>query len=131
VSVVLASVAGDRVTLLAGEHRVVTDRATLTPLWSGEYLMLWRPPVVYQRMLASGIRGQDVAWLKGRLAEIFGEPRAEVQEAVFDSELREKVMAFQRSRGLEADGIVGTRTLIHLNTVAKDSGVPLLQPLVR
>jgi len=130
-SVVLASVAGDRVALLAGKHRVVTERAALKPLWSGEYLMLWRPPAVYRRLLASGAQGRDVAWLKGRLAEIFGEPRAEVQEAVFDSALRDKVMAFQESRGLEADGIVGTRTLIHLNTVAKESGVPLLQPTAR
>ena len=127
-SVVLASVAGDRATLLAGKHPVVTERAALTPLWSGEYLMLWRPPAVYRRLLSSGAQGQDVAWLKDRLAEIFGEPRAEVQDAIFDAALRDKVIAFQESRGLAADGIVGTRTLIHLNTAAKESGVPLLQP---
>jgi type II secretory pathway predicted ATPase ExeA/peptidoglycan hydrolase-like protein with peptidoglycan-binding domain len=128
-NVVLTSVDADRVTLRAGAQRVVTDPRTLRALWSGEYLLLWRPPAVYHRLLAFGAQGQDVAWLEGRLAEIHGEPRTEGPTAVFDSALREKVMAFQESRGLKADGIVGTRTLIHLNTVAKDSGVPLLRPL--
>jgi type II secretory pathway predicted ATPase ExeA/peptidoglycan hydrolase-like protein with peptidoglycan-binding domain len=127
--VVLASVDADRVTLRAGVQRVVTDAQTLRPLWSGEYLLLWRPPAVYQRVLAFGAQGQDVAWLEGRLADIHGEPRAEGPTAVFDSALREEVMAFQESRGLKADGIVGTRTLIHLNTVAREPGVPLLHPL--
>jgi general secretion pathway protein A len=129
--VVLTSVDAERVVLRAGAWRIVTDPQTLRPLWTGEFLLLWRPPAVYDRMLAFGARGKDVAWLEGRLAEIHGEPRTEGLSGVFDSALRDKVIAFQESRGLKADGIVGTRTLIHLNTVAEDSGVPLLQPLLR
>jgi general secretion pathway protein A len=129
--VVLTSVDGKRVTLRAGARRIVTDPESLRPLWNGDYLLLWRPPEVYRRMLALGTRGKDVAWLEDRLAAFQGEPLSETPKGVFDTALREKVMAFQKSRGLKSDGIVGTRTLIHLNTVAQDSGVPLLQPSAR
>jgi type II secretory pathway predicted ATPase ExeA len=126
--VVLSAVEGDQVTLLAGSERIVGDIATVRSLWSGEYLMLWQPPPFYGGLLALGARGQEVAWLKSRLAEADGEPQIEGQDAVFDAGLQEKVKAFQQSRGLEPDGMVGVRTLIHLNTAAKAAGVPLLRP---
>ncbi len=126
--VVLSAVDGDRATLLAGTEQVIDDISTVRSLWSGEYVMLWQPPPFYSGLLAFGARGQEVAWLKNRLAEARGEPRAEVRDAVFDAALLEKVKAFQQSRGLEPDGMVGVRTLIHLNTAAKAAGVPLLRP---
>ncbi len=126
--VVLSAVDGDRATLLAGTEQVIDDISTVRSLWSGEYVMLWQPPPFYSGLLAFGARGQEVAWLKNRLAEARGEPRAEVRDAVFDAALLEKVKAFQQSRGLEPDGMVGVRTLIHLNSAARAAGVPLLRP---
>jgi general secretion pathway protein A len=125
---VLAAVDGDLATLLVGAERIVTAVARLRALWSGEYLMLWRPPPVYSGLLGLGARGPEVAWLQGRLAELNGEPWSEVRDAVFDDGLHEQVMAFQESRGLTPDGLVGVRTLIHLNTATKAAGVPLLRP---
>ena len=43
----------------------------------------------------------------------------------YDSNVSEAVEAFQRSRGLVADGIAGRQTLIHLNSV-NDVTVPRL-----
>ncbi len=125
--VVLSAIEGDRATLLAATEPVVADVATVRNQWAGEYLMLWQPPPFYSGLLALGARGPEVAWLKRRLAEASGEPQIDVQDAVFDAALQEKVRSFQRSRGLEPDGMVGVRTLIHLNTAARAEGVPLLQ----
>jgi murein L,D-transpeptidase YcbB/YkuD len=47
---------------------------------------------------------------------------------LYDPELVEAVRRFQTSQGLEADGIVGPRTLIHLNS-RKNEEVPLLMPV--
>jgi murein L,D-transpeptidase YcbB/YkuD len=51
-------------------------------------------------------------------------PAADPQ--LFDNSLQQQVLAFQRSMGLVADGIVGENTLIHLNTRSGREGVPRL-----
>jgi murein L,D-transpeptidase YcbB/YkuD len=43
----------------------------------------------------------------------------------FDIHLQTKVMEFQRSRGLTADGVVGKQTLIQINNYS-DSNAPVL-----
>ena len=109
---------GDRVALQFGLLKIETDRAALEPLWSGQYLMLWRAPSVFQRTLSLGRQGKDVTWLHDRLAELDGIASSEAGRATFDAELRSRVVAFQRSRGLKADGIVGPQTIIHLDNSA-------------
>ncbi len=123
---VVLAVDGDRVILAVREGRISTNVDSVMPLWAGDYLVLWRPPSVYRRMLALGAKGRDVAWLKNRLAKIYGEPASMVNKATFDLGLYEKVIAFQKSRGLDPDGVVGAQTMIHLNTSAEGSDLPLL-----
>ena len=71
-----------------------------------------------------GHRGADVAWLKGRLADLRGEPpdaaAGTAAEAVFDAALEAQVIAFQRGHALVIDGIVGPRTMIQLSNAADD-----------
>ncbi len=125
--VVISALNGDRVTLRVGARRVEADVAKVKSLWSGEYLLLWRPPAVYRRVLGRGSKGEDVLWLKRRLAEIDGSAKPEGRTAVFDGELRKAVVAFQASRGLKPDGKVGAHTLIHLNSAADLPEVPRLR----
>lgn len=125
--VVVSALNGDRVTLLVGERRIEADAAKVKSLWSGDYLLLWRPPAVFRRTLGWGSEGEDVVWLRQFLAEISGRAMPEGRLAVFDGELRKAVVAFQESRGLKPDGMVGTHTLIHLNSAADLPEVPRLR----
>ncbi len=129
--VMVSALDGEHVTLVSGDRRIETDTAALRPYWSGEYLILWRPPPLYYRMLARGARGADVVWLKDRFAELNGEMAKTESVATFDSQLQERVVAFQQSQNLTADGIVGARTLIRINTVMGDPAVPLLRDTPR
>ncbi len=55
-------------------------------------------------------------WLDKNLASIQGrtiKPRGNIE---FDDELVNQVKKFQLSKGLTPDGIVGTQTLMHINT---------------
>lgn len=130
VHVVVSELEGDRVVLLTGNERIETDVDRLQPYWTREYLVLWRPPSVYYRLLGQGAHGEDVAWLKGKLAEIDGESPLDAKVATFDSQLYKKVIDFQADRGLKPDGLVGARTLININTVSSQPAVPVLyEPL--
>ena len=100
----------------AGPYKLRERAEDLAAVWSGDYTVLWRPPAVYHRLLARGHGGADVAWLKNRLAELDGEPANEAAEATFDASLEARVVAFQRSRPLGVDGIVGPHTLMQLNS---------------
>jgi general secretion pathway protein A len=115
IDVVLTGLDGPWAMLEAGPYKLRERAEDLAAAWSGDYTVLWRPPAVYHRLLARGQSGADVAWLKNRLAELGGEPTLEATEATFDEALEAQVVAFQRSRPLQVDGIVGPRTLMQLN----------------
>jgi general secretion pathway protein A len=92
---------------------VVVPIVDIDLLWDGGFTMLWRRPPVSAAVVWPGMRGADVAWLQRRLAELDGQPAPAAP--VFDKALIERVKAFQTSRGLFPDGIVGQETLFHLS----------------
>jgi general secretion pathway protein A len=126
IHVVLTGVDGTRMTLEVGFRRVRARAMDLAAVWSGEFLLLWQPPEIYQRPMKQGHKGADVAWLKNRFAELAGGPNEVVGEATFDSDLKAQVIAFQRSRPLSVDGIVGPQTLVHLNNAVGATDVAVL-----
>ena len=121
VPAVLSATDGRLLVLSLGDREIRTEAAEMTAVWTGDYLLLWQPPEVYQRYLKRGDQGRDVAWLKRRLAEVGGYAAEIDLEALFDESLEARVVAFQRRRGLTADGVVGPRTFIELNNIAAAS----------
>ena len=83
-------------------------------------------PIRRPRIHRPGGRGKDIEWLRQRLAAIDGKPLPTTRADVYDDALRERVIAFQRSRSLVPDGIAGEETLTHLSTALRDSTVPVL-----
>jgi len=91
----------------------------LDALWTGEFLLLWRRQIA-EASLSPGMSGASIVWLRERLAERLDQPIAGSPSSQFDAQLREQVMAFQGLNGLSADGIVGVRTLLMLDTDPND-----------
>jgi general secretion pathway protein A len=128
----------------AGEHRYATvvalDEQTATldfggrrhtlPLgeidlyWDGSFTLLWKAPILTSPTIVPGTRSKDVAWLRQQFAELDGTVPSGKNRDVFDDELRARVIAFQRSRSLVADGIVGEETLTQLSTAMPDPRTP-------
>ncbi len=105
-------------------------RMEIDRYWLGSFVFLWRPPRLSRRLLKEGHKGPDVNWLRNHLARAQGRPTegaAASSGPVFDRDLKEHVKAFQRAHGLKADGIVGERTLIQINTALRKPGTPLLK----
>jgi len=82
-----------------------------------------------------GDKGPDVLWLRDQLDRVQGLKVAEADQTgskgsppspLFDEELKQRVMEFQRSNFVQADGIVGEQTLIQLNRAVAGSSIPLL-----
>ena len=58
-------------------------------------------------------------WLRQRLNTITGDEALNNSSPIFDAALKAQVIDFQRSHQLTTDGIVGVRTLIHLENETK------------
>ena len=96
------------------------DRATLQRAWDGRYATLWTGPAALATPPMPGASGPGVQWLRTRLA------LPAMDAPSYDAELSAAVRSFQQARGLPADGVAGSETLIAL---ADDAGPRLLREL--
>lgn len=80
---------------------------------------IW-PSVEAGAALRPGDSGPRVAQLRARLAAAGDIPAESETPELYDDALADAVRAFQNRASLDADGIVGTRTLAHLNTPIGD-----------
>ena len=101
----------------------------LENLWTGNYVVLWKPPFPTNESLAKGFIGPDVLWLRHQLDNIEGREKAQysAENLQFDEELADRVSAFQVKQGLEPDGIVGRETFIALANQTDAALVPRLK----
>jgi general secretion pathway protein A len=106
-------------TLYLGRERYPVARAALEPTWTGRYLVLWRPPKLTGHVLRLGAQGNDVLWLREQFRALDGTPVVSADPSVYDSALRVRVLAFQESRALKPDGVVGRETLVHLDSALR------------
>ncbi|HMB76513.1 MAG TPA: AAA family ATPase [Kiloniellaceae bacterium] len=130
VHAVLTAMDGERASLLVDGQEYQVNLENLTPYWGGDFLLLWRPPTVFRRLLREGLRGDDVVWLRNQLAAANGSTPPTQDPVTFDAGLKNAVIAFQRSRGLHVDGLVGSETLVHLGAVNRQAGEPVLSDRV-
>jgi len=110
----LLAIEGQRARLATGDAIEVVPLAELTPLWSGEFYLLWQPPSGFDGPLSLGDEGPAVAEVARMLARLDGQARP-LSDGRFNQALQARVRLFQESNRLEADGVVGVRTLLKLN----------------
>ncbi len=123
--VVLQALDGDMATLAIEDVPISVSVDSLSPLWNGDYLMLWRLQTSHH-IIGPGSRGESIRWLQNRLALAEGRPQTSSSNSQFNDALRAKVRRFQSSQNLETDGIVGAQTMVLLNNLAPEPNTPLL-----
>jgi general secretion pathway protein A len=122
----LAALGPRTATLQFGDRALTVAIDEVDPFWGGATIVLWRPPSPGVVSIGPGGRGKDVEWLRQRLATIDGTPIPAVQADVYDDPLRQRVIAFQRSRSLVPDGIAGAETLTNLGAALRDTTIPVM-----
>jgi general secretion pathway protein A len=100
--------------------------ASISRLWYGDYLVLWRPQVRTPRPLSAGMQGDGVRWLRSSLDAAQGKPPQDSPNDYFDAELVRMVEEFQRKHRLNVDGVAGVQTQMVLDTLTNTDGAPLL-----
>lgn len=125
---VLISLSGETAEIMLGDGETVeTNVGALSRLWTGDYLLLWRPPAQFSRELKLGLRGDDVLWLRDRLTKLGWDTSGAADQLSYDDGLQEAVRRFQRRRGLTVDGIAGPRTILQVNAALGSANTPTIQ----
>jgi general secretion pathway protein A len=125
--VVLEALQGDTARLSIAGVSVTHRFLDVTELWFGDYILLWRPPNGETLALGRGARGDNVVWLRESLAAIDDRYRAEpLDSRIYDAELEQRVIDFQRDHRLDVDGLAGQQTQIIINSLLGPEDTPRL-----
>lgn len=125
---VVSALDESKITLEMDGRRIDAAPADVAPFWSGYFLVLWQAPKVYWRSIEPGMTGDDVVWLRIRLAEIAGQSAHTSAPKTYGDELRIQVDRFKRSHNLPDDGIVDPLTVIQFNNSTGGPTAPGLRP---
>jgi len=112
--------------LAGGLHTVRLTE--LAQFWHGDFASYWQVPPAYNTGLQEGSTGPAVDWLASRLNLIDGGPTAGTNAAplALDADLRARVRAFQRARGITPDGRPGPMTFMQIESATQSQAARLL-----
>ncbi len=118
--VILTRLDGNRAEFHAAGQTVALDIAALQTRWFGEYRILWYSPLDYSGVVHPGSTAKIIPWLAQALqsADLYPDGKAATR---LEGTLLGALKQFQFSAGLTPDGVLGPKTVIHLN---KAMGAP-------
>jgi len=124
---VVVAINDDSADLIIGAQRMTYPILEIANAWYGQYLLIWQPPNGDASMLQIGTRGPKVAWLRQSLAALSPDPGLAVNDSdIFDTELEQQLLDFQRRNRLKIDGLAGQQTQIIINSLLGLDGRPSL-----
>ncbi len=122
---VVSALGSEGFQLVNSRDRLELTAAELSARWNGTARLLWRPPPGFAEPLWPGQHNPAlVDYLVGQLRAGGYLEEALITGGTYSEYLAQQVRRFQRDRGLAVDGILGLRTLLHLNALSRD--VPTL-----
>jgi len=107
-----------------GDTTYMVSLVALARHFNGEFVTLWKVPAGFREKVHRGDQGEDVDWIAAQLAKLNGGP-APAGNQPFDLAMIRQIREFQSAQGLQADGVIGPKTLMQLNR-ATDSNEPRL-----
>ena len=110
----LSAITSENATLRTADGRWLVPLTALANIWRGDYATLWRTPPGHQGRLNNGNSGPATDWLALQLKQLQTTGQISAQSTDFSSLVR----AFQRSQGLEGDGLAGPMTFMLINRVS-------------
>jgi general secretion pathway protein A len=90
-------------------------------VWTGNYLIVWKPPISELKEIYPGQSSNDVIWLRQQINSAYGIPETTANPQFFDKILKSLVMEFQHQNHLFEDGIAGVRTIFYLDNMTRST----------
>jgi general secretion pathway protein A len=107
----VTAITSETATLSVGNDRWLVPLTALADVWRGDYTTLWRTPPGQDGALRRATDGAAAAWVGQQLQAL--QSRGELPAGA--TTLRQQIEAFQRTHGLEVDGIAGAMTFMLVN----------------
>jgi general secretion pathway protein A len=102
---------GDQLLVGSGPAQMVVSRDEIEARWYGDYFVAWPQAPDWPREIGLGDTGEPVE----RIVQLARRaPAAYDGPPAFDAGFERWLVDFQVRNGLEADGIVGPKTLLYL-----------------
>ncbi len=112
-------------TIAVGSNTYTVPVQDIDRLWDGSFILIWKPPFD-SLLLTQGMQGEEINWIQQTLDAHEGRIQTSDPSALFDRDLRERIVLFQQTENLLPDGRVGPETLLRLSIVSDASNIPLL-----
>jgi general secretion pathway protein A len=110
--VVLSGLDDETAALIIQGRTLTVSIPEIARLWDGSFMLIWKPPDGVSSV-SPGAIGESVKWVQRALNHLDGKPESDVS-GVFDGELKQRVLEFQKKCSLLPDGLVGNETLVRL-----------------
>ncbi|MDO9203752.1 MAG: AAA family ATPase [Hydrogenophaga sp.] len=107
----LSAITSETATLDTANGRWRMPLTALADIWRGDYATLWRTPPGQQGRLNNGNSGPAANWLAQQLQQL----QSSGQIAADASDFSSRIRAFQRSQGIDGDGLAGPMTFMLIN----------------
>ena len=124
--ITLRSIDGETAGIILNNETMKVSLNEIKSKWLGDYSYIWQPPAGYVYDIKPGTDSPLVEWLKEQMNRIYQNDGPSDTGTVYDEKLEKMIKRFQSEKGLVPDGIVGTRTLIHINTAVMEN-IPTLK----
>ncbi|WP_369407716.1 ExeA family protein [Hydrogenophaga flava] len=110
----VTAMTAETATLQANGQRWLMPLTALADVWRGDYATLWRQPEGTRGRITQNPQGVAGDWLSGELISLQTKGLIPAEASTFATRLK----AFQRTQGLEADGVAGSMTFMQVNLAA-------------
>lgn len=120
-----AIMGGNAEIIIDGEKKNITVNDLLHS-WNGDFLLFWKLPPDGNKIVSPQSNTESIVWLHNQLNTVLGNFPEQAVPRHFGKQLQKKLIEFQRTAGLNADGIAGPQTLIKLATFLAETDTPTL-----
>jgi general secretion pathway protein A len=117
-------------TLAINNREYTFPLSEINGVWDGSFTVLWKPPFPL-RQLSIGDSGKEVLWIRNALDMLEGKAQNPADSELFDEDLRQRILSFQRSQSLIQDGLVGSETLVRMTVALQGVNAPSLSRRAR
>lgn len=84
-------------------------------VWDGRFVYIWRPPSEFARTLYPDVRDSKMTrWAQEKLQIVFEDYEYVIGGGIYSQPIVRAIARFQTQQGLEADGLLGPRTILRL-----------------